>query len=151
MNFLAPRRVLRPIFRQIQPIGDWQARRVIGDRKRHRDLAIVGFAQPPAILSRDAHRVNALLGEACVINNPSLDLALSFDRRQDQFAYFVQNRFVRPSRLTHEMQQRLVFRRDARRRHHGGHRLNALALARHQQTDTIILERSHTVVTAQSR
>jgi hypothetical protein len=73
------------------------------------------YRAAPFELSRDAHRVNALLGEACVINNPSLDLALRFDRGQDQFAHFVPNRLVRPSRLTHEMQQRLVFRRDARR------------------------------------
>src|SRR5271157_346987 len=53
-NLLAPRLVPSPVFRQIQPIGDRQAGGVIGDRKRHRDLTIVGLAEPPAILPRDA-------------------------------------------------------------------------------------------------
>ena len=105
MGLLASRVVRRPIFRQIQPIGDRQARRVIGDRKRHRDLTIVGLAKPPTILPRHARRMYALLGEACVIDNPRLDLPLGFDRRHDEFAHFGQNRLVRPCRLAHQMQQ----------------------------------------------
>jgi len=60
MGFLASRFIRRPIFQQIQTIGDRQTRRVIGDRKRHRGLTIVGLAKPPAILARHTHRVHAL-------------------------------------------------------------------------------------------
>lgn len=45
-------------------LGKLQARRVIGDRKRHSDLAIVGLAQPPAMLPRNTHRANALLSQS---------------------------------------------------------------------------------------
>ncbi len=150
-GLLAPRFVRRPILRQIQTIGDRQARRVTGDRQRHRDLTIVGLAEPPAILPRHAHRVHALLGEACVVDDPSLDLALRFDRRQDKFAHLAQQGLVRPSRLPNQMEQRLMFRRDTSGRHNRRHRLDALALARHQQPRAIILERSRPIFAAQNR
>ena len=79
MRLLAPSCVRSPIFRQIQLIGDRQTRRVIGDRKRHRDLTIVGLAKPPAILSGHAYRMNAFLREARVVDNPGLDLPLRRD------------------------------------------------------------------------
>jgi hypothetical protein len=63
-------------------------------------MTIVGFAEPPAILPRRAHRVHAFLCEARVVDNPRLDLALRFDRRQDKFAHLGENRLIRPSRLT---------------------------------------------------
>jgi len=107
-SLLAPGFVRSPIFRQIKLIGDRQACRMIGDRKRHRDLTIVGLAEPPAILPGDAHRMNAFLGEGRVVDNPSLDLPLRLDRRQDQFARLGQNRLVRPRRLTDQMQKRLM-------------------------------------------
>ncbi len=45
-----------------------------------------------------------VLGEARVVDDPSLDLALRCDRPQDEFSHLVENRFVRPSCLTDEMQ-----------------------------------------------
>ena len=53
-SLLAPGFVHSLIFRQIKPIGNRQARRMIGDQKRHRDLTIVGLAEPPAIFSGSA-------------------------------------------------------------------------------------------------
>ena len=144
-NLLAPRLVPSPIFRQIQPIGDRQAGGVIGDRKRHRDLTIVGLAEPPAILPRDAHRMNAFLREARVVDNPRLDLPLRLDRRQDEFAHFGENRLVRPSRLTDQMQKRLMLGRNPSRRNDRRHRLHALAFTGHQQANAIILERPRPV------
>ena len=44
-----------------------------------------------------------------------------------------------------------MFRRDASRRHNGRHRLDALALARHQQPRAIILERPRPILPAQNR
>jgi len=111
-SLLAPSFVHSPLFRQVKLIGDRQARRVIGDRKRHRNLTIVGLAEPPAILPGDAHRMNAFLGEGRVVDNPGLDLSLRLDRRQDQFARLGQNRLVRPSRLADPVQKRLMLGRN---------------------------------------
>jgi hypothetical protein len=80
-------------------------------------LTIVGLAEPPAILTSNADRVHALLGEACVVDNPSLDLALLFNHRQDKFPHLAQHGLVRPRRLPYQMKQRLMFGRDMRRRH----------------------------------
>jgi hypothetical protein len=150
MSFLAPRRVIGPIFRQIQPVGDRQTSRVIGDRQRHRDLAIILLAEPPAVLPRNAYRMNPLLRKACIIDDPGLDSALRLDRRQNELTHFGQNRFVRPSRLTYQMQQRLMLRRDLTGRHSRRHGLHALALARHQQASAIISERPRSIVTTKN-
>ena len=77
-------------------------------------------------------------------------LPLRLDRRQDEFAHLGQNRLVRPSRLTDQMQQRLMLGRNPSRRHDRRHRLDALALAGHQQAGAIILERPRPVLAAQN-
>jgi hypothetical protein len=123
--------VLRPIFRQIQLIGYWQARLMIGDRQRHRHLAIVLLAELAAVLPRHANRVAPLLGQARVVDDPRLDRPMPFHRRQYQFAHFGQNCRVRPRRFADEMQQRLMLRSNACRRRHRRHRFHTLALARH--------------------
>src|SRR5271155_3873519 len=69
--------------------------------------------------------MHALLHEARVVDNPSLDPALRLHRRHDELAHLV--------------------RRDARRSYHRRDRLHALALARHQQSRVIILQRSRPV------
>jgi hypothetical protein len=46
---------------------------VIGQRQRHRDVAIVLLAEPPAVLPRYANRVLSPFGEACVMDDPQLD------------------------------------------------------------------------------
>ena len=80
---------------------------MIGNRKRHCDLAIVLLAEPTAILPRDAHRMRAFFRKAGIVDDPGFDpIALSFDRGHDPFANPPQNRLVRPRRLTDEMQKR---------------------------------------------
>ena len=118
---------------------------MIGNRQRHRHLAIVRLAEPPAILTSHANRMNPLLGKARVIDNPRLDRAMAHDRRHDQLAHLAQYRFVRPRSLTHKMQKRLVLGRDPRGRHHGGHRLDTLALAGQQQARAIIPQRQSSI------
>jgi hypothetical protein len=49
------------------------------------------------------------------------------------------------------MQQRLMFRRDARRSYDRRHRLDTLALAGHQQSRAIILQRSRPVHVTEHR
>jgi hypothetical protein len=43
--------------------------------------------------------MNAFLREARAVDNPSLDLPLRLDRRQDELAHFGENHLIRPSRL----------------------------------------------------
>ena len=60
MCLFPPCRIICPCLRQIEPVSDRQACRMIGDRQRNRDLTIVLFAEPPTILSRDADRMRTL-------------------------------------------------------------------------------------------
>jgi hypothetical protein len=70
--------------------------------------------------------------------NPRLDRPGALDRRQHQRAHLGQHRRIRPWRVADEVEQRLVLRRHPRRRRHRRHRLDALALARHQQAKTVV-------------
>src|SRR5882757_1721576 len=109
-GLLPPRLVLGPLLRQVQTIADRQAGVMIGDRQRHRYLAIARLAKLAAILMRHPDRVPSLLGKACVIDDPRLDRSVSLDPRQYLFAYLGEHPFVRPRRLANEMQQRLMLR-----------------------------------------
>ena len=113
---------------------------MIGDRQRHRDLAIVLLAEPAAILPRDADRMGPLFRNARVVHDPGFDGALSLEGRQNQLENLTQDRLVRPGRFADQMQKRLMFGRDACRRNNRRHRLDALALAGHQQPDAIIVQ-----------
>jgi hypothetical protein len=59
-----------PIRGKIEPKGDRQACKLVGDRQRDRDLTIVLLAKLAAILPGDADRMNSLLGESRVVDNP---------------------------------------------------------------------------------
>ena len=100
-----------PSSRQIEPIGDRQARLIVGDRKRDRDLAIVLLAELPAILARNADRMLALLRKAGVVDDPGPDRPMPLDRSAAPARAPRQQRLVRPRRLGHEMMQRLMLRR----------------------------------------
>jgi hypothetical protein len=137
--------VLRPVLRQIQTVGHRQARAVIGKRQRHRDLAVILLAELAAILPCHANRVLALLRKAGVVDDPRFNRPLTLDRRQHHLAHLGQNPRVRPGRVADEMQQRLMLRCRPPRRGNRRHRLNALALARHDQAEAIISQRAGTV------
>src|SRR3954469_18044765 len=53
---LAPPRIVSPLLRQIEAIGDGQAGRAIGERERHGHLAVVLLAELAAILTPDPDR-----------------------------------------------------------------------------------------------
>ena len=118
---------------------------VIGNRQRHRDLTIVLLAELAAILPCHANRVLSLLRKTGVVNDPCFNRTLMLNRRQHHLARLGQNLFVRPRRVAHEMQQRLMLSRCPSRRRHRRHRLDALALARHHQAEAIISQRAGTV------
>jgi hypothetical protein len=72
-GLLAAGGIAGPVLRQIEPPGHRQARLMIGDRQRHRNLAIILLAELAAILPRHPHRVLALLGEAVRLSgSPSM-------------------------------------------------------------------------------
>src|ERR1700674_2708615 len=132
--------ILGPVFRQIQPIGHRQARRVVGNRQRYGDLAVRLLAQLPAVLGRHPNRMPSLLGKARVVDDPGRDRSMTLDLRQHHLANLGQNRLVRPSPLADKMQQRLMLCRSSPRRRDRSHRLNALALTRHHQAPAIVAQ-----------
>src|SRR5258707_15508173 len=93
------------LFWQIKTIGDGQASVMIGNRKRHGNLTIVLLAELAAILPRNPDRMPPLLGESCVIDDPSFDWAVPHDSRQDHLANFGQDLLVTPVAFTDKMQQ----------------------------------------------
>src|SRR3954463_4856139 len=74
-------------WRQVEAIGDGQAGRAIGERERHRHLALVLFAELAAALTRDPDRVPALLGKAGIVDDPGLDGPGALDGGQHQVAH----------------------------------------------------------------
>jgi hypothetical protein len=110
------------------------------DRQAHRSLAVFLLAHLTTILPRHTHRVTAFLRITRVVEDPGLDRLLACDRRQYTLAHLPQNRRVRPRRLRHQMQQRLVLRRGAFRRGHGRERFDALATLRRNQPDTVVFK-----------
>src|SRR5580658_1804807 len=81
---------------------------MIGNRQCHGDLTIVLLAQLAAILPPDPDRMPSLLGEARVIDDPSLDRSVTLYLRQHQSADLGQNPLVRPVAFPNKMQQRLM-------------------------------------------
>ena len=133
--------IVGPCLRQIQPIGDRQAAVTIGDRQRHRHLAIGLFAELPAILMVHADRVAALLGESRIVDDPRLDRSVTLERRHHHRAHLGQYALVRPRCAGNEMQKLLMLRRNCCRRRYRRHRLNALATLRRQKPCAIIPQR----------
>src|SRR5580704_4296149 len=86
-------------------------------------------------------RMPSLLGEARVIDDPSLDRSVTLYLRQHQSADLGQNPLVRPVAFPNKMQQRLMLCRRPFRRSNCRHRLDALTFARHHQPHAIIAKR----------
>jgi hypothetical protein len=55
--------MVSPLARQIEPIGDRQAGMMVGDRQRHRHLAIGLLGEQPAVLMIHPDRMRAFLGK----------------------------------------------------------------------------------------
>ena len=140
--------VARPFLRQIQPVGDRQARMAIGQRQRHRHLAVVLLAELTAILPRHADRMPPLLGKARVVNDPRRNRAVPLDLRQHHLAHLGQYPLVGPTAQTDEMQQRLMLGRHPRRRRHRRQRFHALAFTRHHQAHAIVSQWTRSILVA---
>src|SRR4051794_8494152 len=63
-RFLPASRISGPVLRQVEPIGDREARAGVREGQGHCDLAVVLLAELPRVLPSDAHRVLALLWKA---------------------------------------------------------------------------------------
>ena len=101
----------------------------IGYRQRDRDLTIVLLAKLTAILPGDADRMNALLGESCVVDDPGFDSAALFDGGKSKGSNLPQQALLRPVGVGDKMVQRLMRALDAAGLDAGRYRLDALPLA----------------------
>src|ERR1700683_824682 len=133
-------RVVGPVLWQIQSVGNRQAALMGGHRQAYRHLAVVLLAQLATILPGYTNRVAALLRKASIINDPGLDRFVPGDRWQYPLTHTAQHRLIRPRRLRHKMQQRLVLRRGPLRRSHRRQWFDAFAPLGRQQPDTGVLE-----------
>src|SRR5580704_13053595 len=81
------------------------------------------------------------LGKARVVDDPRFDRSVTFQLWQHQFPHLRENLLVRPSSLADKVQQRLMLGCGPFWRCDRGHRLHALAPARHHQAQAIIAKR----------
>ena len=103
MRLFPPCRIICPGLRQIEPVSDRQARRMIGDRQRNCDLTIVLFAEPPTILSRDADRMRAFFVKPVSSTiQASIRPCRSMPGKTSSWI-FPQNGLVRPGRLADQV------------------------------------------------
>src|SRR4051812_9113877 len=133
---------------QVELKGDWQAGVLVGQGQTDRYLTIFFLAQRRTVLSGDANRVPAGLGDAGVVEDPGLDRTGLLERRQSAPADDVEHRLIVPRRLGDEVVQRLVGCLDMQRIEPGGHRLDAFAPTRQQQTGAVAAQRADPVSVA---
>jgi hypothetical protein len=148
MRLFAAGLIVGPFPRQIQLIGDRQAGMMVGDRQRHRHLAIGLLAELTAILTLYSDRMLALLGERRIVDDPGFDRAALRHRRHHQFAHFRQHPFIRPRRIGDDVLELLMLLRYVLIRFRLGrcrHRLHAAPAHRHQQPGAITHHRPHAV------
>jgi hypothetical protein len=86
--------VIAPRARQIEPIGNRQAGMMVGDRQRHRHLAIGLLAELPTVLMMRPDRVLAFLGTPRVVDDPGFDRAMLRHRWRHQFTHFGQHLLI---------------------------------------------------------
>ena len=104
-------------------------------------MAVVLLAKLTAILPGHPDRMPPLLRKARIVDDPGLNGPAALERRQHQLAHLSQHRGIRPRRVANKMKQRLMLRGNLRRGCHRRHRLDALALDRHQQPQAVIMHR----------
>jgi hypothetical protein len=111
------------------------------ESERHSDLAILLLAQLTTVLPLDSDRMLTAFGKACVVNNPTFDLAQMKQRRQGALADYTQERTVIPGCDRDEMMQGLMLGTDMHGINPRRNRLYAFSLARQKQPFKIITKR----------
>ena len=90
--------------------------------------------------------MRALLGKACIVDDPRLNRTVTLDLGQDQLAHFAEDHLVRPAPFADKMQKRLMLGGHPRRRRHGRNRLDALALTGQHQPRAIVAKRLRSIL-----
>ena len=81
---------------------------LVGYRQRDCDLTIVLLAKLAAILPGDTDRMNALLGETCVVDDPGAYPAAPLDAGENKGSNLPQQVLLRPVGVGDKMVQRLM-------------------------------------------
>src|SRR5258708_5194267 len=119
---------------------DWQA-----TMSPRLGKAIRLLAKLAAVLVRHPNRMLPLLGKARVVDDKGLDRPVTLDLRQHHLTHLAQHIVVGPTPFTDKMQQRLMLRGRAPRRRDRRHRLYALALTWHHQSQAIVVQRTRAI------
>ena len=118
-----------PILGKIETKSDRQACVLVGERQRDRDLTIVLLAKLTAILPGDAYRMNALLWEPRVVDDPGAYLAALLNGWKDKGSNPPQQILLRPVGVGDKMAQRLMRALDTAGFDARRYRLDALPIA----------------------
>src|ERR1700735_3819039 len=140
-----------PILGKVEPKGDRQACVFVGYRQRDRDLTIVLLAKLTAILPGDADRMNALLGESRVVDNPGAYPAALLDGGKNKGPTASQQILLRPVGVGDKMMQRLMRALNAAGFDAGRHRLPALPIAGKNEPRTVGADRRTPIRVPQAR
>ena len=131
---------LGPHLGKIQAEGDWHAGALCRDGKANGHPAVILFAHLAAVLARDADRVLSLLWKPCIVHYPGNDRSLPQHSVKHGIQRPVQQNFVIPRGIRHQMMQRLMHPANVIRIQTRRHRFDALALPRQQQSRAVPLE-----------
>jgi hypothetical protein len=94
-----------PCLGQIQAPGHRQAGVIVGQRQRHRDLAVIPLAELAAVLTRHPDRVAPLLGDPGIVHDPGRDRAVALKCRHDVSVDRFQQSGITPRGLGNEVMQ----------------------------------------------
>ena len=81
---------------------------MIGDRQRHRHLAIGLLAKLPAVLMMHPDRMRAFLGKRCVVDDLGFDRATPRHLRHHLFAHLGEHLLIRPRGIGDKVQELLM-------------------------------------------
>jgi len=132
--------VVGPHLGKIQAEGDRHAGALCRDGKANGYPAVILFAHLAAVLARAADRVLSLLWKPCIVHHPGNDRSLPQHGGKHGIQRSVQQNFVIPRGIRHQMMQRLMHPANVIRIQTRRHRFDALALPRQQQSRAVRLE-----------
>jgi hypothetical protein len=111
-----------------------------GHGKTHGYTAVILFANLAAILSSHPDRLAPLFRKPDVIYYPCHHWVTAQHRGNDEIQAPIQDRFIIPWSIGNHMMQRLMHSSHILGSESGGHRFDALAFTRQQQSGAVILQ-----------
>src|SRR6266496_3691176 len=145
------RRTLGPALRQVELEIDWHVLGARGDAEADANLAVGDLAGRARVLALHADRMNALLEEAGVVEDPGFD-GLTFRHGSERVLRRNPTHLqVAPPRAADKVQEPLMGSVHLLRAatHEGGHGLDALALGAAEQAHRVDRERSAALGTSE--